>query len=197
MRSALPIRRLFCLLGVSLLLGAQACESPVSSTETTAEQTPPAQAAPAQPESPHQELNELDGRTPVPLQPMMAWHQKQSMMEHLVAIEQITDALTKEDFEGVAKAAALIESSPEMQQMCQHMGAGAEGFTEKALDFHKRADQIGEAARAEDAAGVLKATAHTLQSCNSCHATYRQDIVNAETWEQITGSAHDPSQMHH
>lgn len=138
----------------------------------------------------------MDDRTPVPLQPMMAWHQKQNMMEHLVAIERITGALATEDWEGVSKASALIESSPQMQQMCNHMGAGAEGFTELALDFHRRADEIGEAAQAKDLAAVLRATSNTLQSCTSCHATYRQEVVDAETWQQRTGSAHEPGMMH-
>lgn len=146
--------------------------------------------------APYAELAAMDTRRPVPLQPMMAWHQKQNMMEHLVAIERITGALAREDWEGVAAASALIETSPQMQQMCQHMGAGAEGFTELALDFHRRADAIGVAARAQDATAVLHATSNTLQACTSCHATFRQDVVDAATWQARTGSAHNPSQMH-
>ncbi len=145
---------------------------------------------------PADELARLDPRTPVPLQPMMAWHQKQNMMEHLVAIQRITDGLAREDWEEIASAAALIESSPQMQQMCQHMGAGADGFTELALDFHRRADGIGEAARARDGAGVLRATATTLQACTGCHAAYRQEVVDAATWQARTGATHDPAAMH-
>jgi hypothetical protein len=76
------------------------------------------------------------------------------------------------------------------------MGAGAEGFTELALEFHKRADKIGEAAKTKDTKEVLRATTHTLEACTSCHAAYKQDIVDAATWTQLTGSAHQPS-MHH
>lgn len=146
--------------------------------------------------APIEQLNAMDTRRPVPLQPMMAWHQKQNMMEHLVAIQRITDGLAREDWEEIARASALIESSPQMQQMCQHMGAGAEGFTELALDFHRRADAIGAAARAHDGPGVLRATASTLQACTSCHATFRQEIVDAPTWQARTGSSHDPAMMH-
>jgi hypothetical protein len=143
-----------------------------------------------------QEMAKLDQRAAVPLQPMMAWHQKQSMMEHLVAIQRITDGVAREDWDEVANAAALIETSPQMQQMCQHMGAGAEGFTEMALDFHRRADAIGEAARAHDGAAALHATSHTLQACTQCHASFRQEVVNAATWRARTGQAHDPALMH-
>lgn len=141
-------------------------------------------------------LDELDPRTPVPLQPMMAWHQKQNMQEHLVAIQRIVDGLASEDWDAIAKASALIESSPQMQQMCQHMGAGAPGFTELALEFHQRADAIGEAARAHDGPAVLSATSNTLSACTGCHAAYRQDLVDADTWAQRTGSNHDPAAMH-
>jgi hypothetical protein len=142
------------------------------------------------------ELAALDHRTPVPLQPMMAWHQKQNMMEHLVAIQRITAGLAHEDWQEVANAAALIESSPQMQQMCQHMGAGAPGFTERALDFHRRADAIGAAARAHDGATVLQATSNTLQSCTGCHAAFRQEVVSAAQWQQRTGQTHAPVRMH-
>jgi hypothetical protein len=83
-----------------------------------------------------------------------------------------------------------------MQQMCEHMGAGADGFMEMALDFHRRADAIGEAADARDAQAVLRATSNTLQACTSCHSTYRQEIVDAEAWTSRTGQTHDPSMMH-
>jgi hypothetical protein len=133
----------------------------------------------------------MDTRTPLPLQPMMAWHQKQNMMGHLVAIQQITDRLASEDWAGIAAAAEAIGSSPQMQQQCEHMGAGADGFTELALEFHSRADAISEAARTRDGAAVARATAHTLEACTSCHARFRQEIVTSETWTTRTGSSHD------
>ncbi len=152
---------------------------------------PPATVVQAASASPVDALNALDPRTPVPLQPMMAWHQKQNMQEHLVAIQGIAEALAREDWEAVAAAAAKIGLSPDMQMQCEHMGAGADGFTEAALDFHRRADGIAKAAERRDAAAVLSATAHTLEACTTCHATYRQDVVDAATWEARTGQALD------
>lgn len=153
---------------------------------------PPSTPPPAAPDpgcEPVRELAELDTRQPVPLQPMMAWHQKQNMMQHLTAIQRITAGLAEEDWDEVAAAAELIEESPQMQQMCEHMGAGADGFTELALDFHRRANVIGEAARVHDGAGVLRATSSTLLSCTGCHAAFRQEVVDAETWQARTGSS--------
>ncbi len=146
--------------------------------------------------APFAELHAMDPRVPVPLQPMMAWHQMQNMQEHLVAIERITDGLAREDWIQIAEGAALIESSPEMQKMCQHMGTGASGFTELGLDFHRCADDISVAARAHDGPGVLRATANTLRACTTCHASYRQDVVDFETWQARTGSDHNVKSLH-
>jgi hypothetical protein len=159
----------------------------------------PAEAEPemAAASDPMAELAALDGRQPVPLHPMMAWHQKQNMMEHLVAIQRITSGLSEENWEEIASAATRIGTSPQMRQMCQHMGAGAPGFTDMALDFHRRADSIGEAARARDSAAVLSATAHTLQACTTCHATFRQEVLDLNTWQLRTDSTHDPAAHSH
>lgn len=146
---------------------------------------------------PADHLATLDPRKPVPLMPMMAWHQKQNMQQHLQAIEQIIAAAAVGDWGAVAQAAKSIESSPQMQQMCQHMGMGAEGFTQMALAFHKRADAIAPAAKKQDLKAVLAATANTLQACNGCHAAYRQDVVDAATWQTRTGAAPPMGGGHH
>src|SRR5450631_1380154 len=111
--------------------------------------------------SPQQALARLDARTPVPLLPMMANHQKQNMRDHLAAIQEIIAATSKHDFAAVENAAARIGYSETMGQMCKHMGAGAPGFTERALQFHRNADRIGDAAKTRDAAAVLTALGQT------------------------------------
>ena len=49
------------------------------------------------------------------------------------------------------RAASRIGYSEEMGRMCSHMGMGAPGFTETALQFHRTADTIGTAAKQRDA----------------------------------------------
>ena len=170
--------------------------SPVEPVSLAPASHPPVEQAAVGCEA-QRELDALDPRKPVPLQPMMAWHQKQNMQDHLLAIQQIQDALSKDDWDAVVKASERIGSSPQMAQMCQHMGAGAAGFTEMALEFHRRADGIAVAAKEKDFKGTLSATANTLETCTSCHATYRQEIVDAATWRERTGSAHQPTMGHH
>lgn len=105
---------------------------------------------------------------------MMAEHQKQNMRDHLATIQAIVGAIAHDDMGAVAAAAGRIGSSAAMTQMCEHMGAAAPGFTPMALNFHRTADTIGEAARSGDRQSVLAALDQTLQTCVGCHAAYRQ-----------------------
>lgn len=70
--------------------------------------------------------------------------------------------------------------------MCNHMGAGAPGFTEQALNFHHTADGISEAARQGDRLGVMRAPDLTLQTCTNCHAVWKQQVVDEPTWQRLT-----------
>lgn len=119
-----------------------------------------------------------DTRRPVPLSEMMALHQKQNMRDHLLAIQEIIGALAARDFAAAAKSASRIGSSPQAEQMCQHMGAGAPGFAEKGMLFHRTADRIIEAAERRDLDASLRAVSETLSACDSCHREFRQEIVD-------------------
>jgi hypothetical protein len=134
----------------------------------------------------------LDTRIPVPLQPMMSEHQKQEMRSHLAAVQEIVAALAKNDFAAVDEA-RKIGYSDSMAKMCNHMGAGAAGFTPTAIEFHQTADTIGAAAQKKDRTAVLEALNVTLSACVGCHAAYRQQIVDETTWAKLTSTAAPPS----
>ena len=141
--------------------------------------TPPPAGVPAPAAaSPADELDRLDRRKPLPLLPMMANHQKENMREHLVVVQEVVAAAATSDFAKVAHAARRIGYSEAMGQMCEHMGAGAPGFTEQALAFHHSADRIVDAANREDSAAVLSALGETLATCTGCHAAYKQKLVD-------------------
>jgi cytochrome c556 len=120
---------------------------------------------------------------------MMASHQRQSMRDHLVAVQEIVAAAATDDFAGVERAAGRIGFSEQMGQMCTHVGTGAPGFAEQALDFHHTADRISAAARDRDRARVLTELGATLQACTSCHAVWKQQVVDEATWQRLTSSA--------
>ena len=131
----------------------------------------------------------MDPRTAVPLTPRMAEHQKQNMRDHLRAVQEIVTGLGTSDWPAVEAAAARLGSSPQSAMMCEHMGAGAEGFTERGLAFHTTADGLGLAAGAQDREAVLSALSATLGACTSCHESYRQEVVSESDYQAKTGQA--------
>ncbi|MGK4005009.1 cytochrome c [Sorangium sp. So ce1036] len=143
-------------------------------------------AAPGDSASVQQALDRMDTRAPVPLLPMMANHQKQNMRDHLVAVQEIVGGLASDDFGAIERAASRIGYSEQMSAMCSHMGAGAPGFTDQAVAFHKTADTIADAARSKDRDAVVRALGATLGTCTGCHAMWKQRIVDERTWSQIT-----------
>jgi hypothetical protein len=177
------LRRLLLFASALALVGACTRDGPpapaaTSATVTTTSAPPAAEA-----------LDRMDTRIPVPLLPMMANHQKQSMRDHLMAVQEIVAALATDDFAAVERAAARIGFSEQMGRMCTHMGAGAPGFTEQALKFHHTADRIATAARERDRVRVLTELGATLETCTSCHAAWKQQVVDEPQWQRLTSSA--------
>lgn len=122
----------------------------------------------------------LDPRTPLPLLPQMAAHQKANMRHHLEAVQAIIAALAQGDYDGVAEHATTMGYTEQTAQMCRHMAAEDSGdFLDRALAFHRSADDIAVAARTHDGTKVLSALQRTLSVCTGCHATYRQQVVDA------------------
>lgn len=134
-------------------------------------------------------LDGMDKRAPVPLLPMMANHQKQNMRDHLLVVQEIVAALATDDYPSIERAVSRIGFSEPMGQMCTHMGAGAPSFTEQALEFHHTADRIGTAARDRDRTRVLTELGATLNTCTSCHATWKQQVVDDPTWQALTSTS--------
>lgn len=175
-------------LPVAAALLAASCASepsPPSASSATTEPTLAAQPATTAKRHPTEVMDGLDARKPVPLVPAMALHQKENMRDHLDAVQEITAALGKDDLAAAAKAARRLGSSEPMARMCSHMGKGAPGFMEQALAFHAAADRIEEAARAGDRSRVLVELGATLEHCTSCHAVWRQQIVDDATWDAL------------
>jgi len=174
-----------------LLFGAMsalslACARPTSPAPSRESARGAPREAPSS--SPAEVLARMDSRKGLPLLPMMADHQKQNMREHLAAVQEIIGALATDNFTRVESAARLLGFSEEMGRMCTHMGSGAPGFSERALAFHRTADGIAVAARQRDKASVLKQLGATLEACTSCHATWKQQVVDEATWETLTAA---------
>lgn len=131
----------------------------------------------------------MDTRIAVPLLPMMANHQKETMRDHLAAVQEIVLGVGGKDFGSIERAARRIGYSEQMGLMCNHMGSGAPGFTEQALRFHHTADKISAAADGHDMPGVLSALGETLATCTGCHSVFKQRVVDERTWASLTNQA--------
>ena len=145
-------------------------------------------AAPSVAQDPRAAAAAMDKRAPVPLTPMMAQHQKEMMRDHLVAIGEITAAVSTDDWASIEAAGGRLGSSPQTAMMCEHMGAGSPDFTERGLAFHTTADGIVAAAGAKDHDGVVTALIATLDACTACHAQFRQGVVSDADYEAASGS---------
>jgi hypothetical protein len=99
------------------------------------------------------------------------------MREHLQGIQAIVMALSVGDFEGVTQRAQGMGNREGTRRMCQQFSGGGEGFMQMAMGFHDSADALAEAAKTRDTEAVIDALGQTLASCNACHSSYRQEIV--------------------
>lgn len=188
-------RAKLCVSASLALLAACSREPPTASTTSANASASTAAIPSGGPASAAAALDRLDTRAPLPLLPMMAHHQKQNMRDHLVAVQEIVAAVAKSDFAAVEQAARRLGSSESMRQMCTHMGAGAPGFTEQALAFHEHADSIATAALDQARDRVLVALSTTLVACTSCHAAWKQQVVDESTWQELTATVpHEPGQ---
>lgn len=160
------------LLAFAFFVGCKCHDEPSASPEQAT-----VAAVPSSKPSPHEALDRLDQRRPVPLLPIMAHHQKENMREHLDAVQELVAAAAIRDFDQVAVAAKRMGFSETMGRMCEHMGAHAPGFTEQALAFHHTADEIATAASKQDEPAVLAALSKTLSACTGCHAAFKQQPV--------------------
>ncbi|MBL8717702.1 MAG: cytochrome c [Myxococcales bacterium] len=176
------MKRLAPVLLMQLAVACRSTDAPVPAPATTA--TPSASAV--VPHGAQAALDRLDPRADVPLLPMMAHHQKQNMRDHLLAVQEIVAAAAASDFDAVDKAVGRIGFSEQMGAMCNHMGAGAPGFSAQAVAFHKTADTIGVAAKKKDRDGVLLALGATLATCTGCHAKWKQRVVDEATWTSVS-----------
>ena len=177
------MNRPILLLAATLVLATGCTREEVAERESASTAAaPPGMAATAE------ALDRMDTRTPVPMVPMMAQHQKENMRDHLLAVQEIIVALASDDFAAAERAAARIGFSEETGQMCTHMGSAAPGFTDQALAFHHTADKIAIAARDRDRGRVLLELGATLETCTSCHSIWKQQVVDEATWQGLTST---------
>ncbi|PCH83955.1 MAG: cytochrome C [Piscirickettsiaceae bacterium] len=117
--------------------------------------------------------NFSDTRISLNLPPMMKQHQLSNMRGHLDAIRNIIGSLSEEDFAAASNIASQqLGSTKKMMAMCNSFDN--EEFKTMGLAFHKSADRLAETLKEGNIKTSLRALKTTMNSCVSCHATFRQ-----------------------
>ncbi len=114
-----------------------------------------------------------DSRVSLKLNDMQKQHQLSNMRSHLEAVQTLITLIANDEFDKASKVAySQLGSTTEMKLMCASFGN--KKFENMGLNFHKDADQLSEILKTKDKTKSLQALSKTMNSCISCHATFRQ-----------------------
>ncbi len=114
-----------------------------------------------------------DGRISLHLNAMQKKHQLSNMRSHLVAVQTLIELIAEDDFEKASKVAyTQLGTTTAMRLMCASFGN--KKFEDMGLKFHSDADKMSEILKTKDKDKSLKALSKTMNSCISCHATFKQ-----------------------
>jgi len=114
-----------------------------------------------------------DTRTSLHLPAPMRLKQKQMMVEHLQAVNDIVGLIAERKFDAASEIAhSKLGLTPEMKKMC-NMFAN-DDFRKIGLTFHKHADELGDVLKTKNLNKSLRALHTVMNSCVQCHAIFRQ-----------------------
>lgn len=114
-----------------------------------------------------------DSRISLNLNDMQKQHQLSNMRSHLEAVQTLITLIANDEFDKASKVAYnQLGSTTEMKLMCASFGN--KQFENLGLNFHKEADNMSEILKTKDKKKSLQALSKTMNSCISCHATFRQ-----------------------
>lgn len=97
-------------------------------------------------------------------------------------MQVITDGISREDWELIAKTAPLVADHPqppvaERMRILRFVGADMGKFKAHDGETHTQALAVGKAAQAKDGPGVILAFQKLQTSCYNCHSDFRKPFV--------------------
>lgn len=97
-------------------------------------------------------------------------------------MQTVTDGISREDWELVAKTAPLIAKHPqppaeEKQRIISFMGAQMPKFKSFDMQTHEAAHELEHAAHEQNGRGVVDAFQKVQSSCFNCHQAFRAPFV--------------------
>jgi hypothetical protein len=121
---------------------------------------------------------ETDSRTVIELSPQHRTLVLTEMRQFLSGLQQITDALARDDMETVVREARILGVSMSHHMPADLKQALPQSFRELGHSTHSGFDQIAlDAESLGDSAHTLSQLAETLTRCVSCHSTYQIQLV--------------------
>jgi len=115
-----------------------------------------------------------DGRLAIALQPGERALMLREMREFVAGLQQISDALSRDDMAAVAKAARGLGTSRSHDVPAAMMGRLPIEFKSLALSTHREFDTIAvDAERSGTPKHTLGQLSDVLQKCVACHAGYQ------------------------
>ena len=119
----------------------------------------------------------VDGRTAILLEPGERALVLAEMRTFVESIQQITQGLSREDMEAVARAARKSGRAAQQQVPAALMGKLPLSFKQLGLDTHQQFDQLAlDAEQLGDPGHSLQQLGTLMQNCVACHATYRLEV---------------------
>jgi hypothetical protein len=116
-----------------------------------------------------------DSRQMVELPEMMQNHMMANMRDHLVAINEILDALGKGEMDMAADIAEqrLGMSSLDAHGASHMAGFMPQGMRETGTRMHQSASRFARTAQEGDALSAYRALTDVTEACVACHAGYK------------------------
>lgn len=120
------------------------------------------------------EADAEDTRTMIQLSPKHRAMVLTEMREFLRGLQQISEALSREDMDSVAGVARSLGTSMSQHMPAELKQALPQGFRKLGHSVHSHFDQIAlDAESLGDSGHALSQLAHTLSGCVSCHSMYQ------------------------
>lgn len=98
------------------------------------------------------------------------------------SMQDITAGISAENWELVEKAATLIADHPEPPlfekiRILSFVGTNMGKYKAYNAEIHSHAQGVGEAAKAGDGTGAIRAFQNLQTSCYNCHSEFRKPFV--------------------
>ncbi len=120
-----------------------------------------------------------DGRLAIQLEQPEKDLVMSEMRAFLVAIQQITDGILKQDMQAIAKSARSVGLTTQRSVPGSLIGKLPIKFKKMGMDTHNQLDTLAlDAIELEDSEHTLSQLNTLMQNCITCHAIYKFEVNN-------------------